>query len=119
MGRRALWVCIPGQFAYRPFLSYLSDERNTLVSKSLGKAMSPILLAYIGPETILPAASIAAAIGGILLTFMQFLLSPVKKALGVVLGKPASPAQATSGSLEVVSAEGNPTPANTLNGSTP
>lgn len=48
------------------------------------------LSAYIGPETILPAVSIAAAIAGLALTFLHFLLAPFKKLVSAIKGESAS-----------------------------
>lgn len=52
-------------FDVRPFLT-----TNTPL-EDVGATMSflPVTFAYIGPETILPLASVAAAIGGVLLMF--------------------------------------------------
>jgi hypothetical protein len=52
-----------------------------------GKSM----FAYIGPETILPATSLLAAIGGFLLMFGKAALRPFAVVFAKVLGKKDSP----------------------------
>ncbi|MCC6420219.1 MAG: hypothetical protein IT429_18445 [Gemmataceae bacterium] len=47
------------------------------------------VLAYIGPETILPATSILAAVGGIVLAFWQSIAGAVVRAFRFVCGIPA------------------------------
>jgi hypothetical protein len=44
----------------------------------------PLLLAYIGPETILPLGSILAAIGGVALMFWGYVRSAAAWCLGRV-----------------------------------
>ena len=49
---------------------------------------------YIGPETIIPATSILAAVGGIVLAFWNYLAGAVAKTVRFVLRRPApSPGQ--------------------------
>jgi hypothetical protein len=45
------------------------------------------LFAYVGPETILPAMSILAAIGGLLLTCFSFVAAPFKRAFAALTGR--------------------------------
>lgn len=47
------------------------------------------LLAYLGPETVLPAMSILAAIGGFLLAGFSYLTAPFRWIYGAVTGKQA------------------------------
>jgi hypothetical protein len=42
---------------------------------TVGMKMSLLLLAYVGPETILPLGSFLAAIGGVALVFWSYLRS--------------------------------------------
>ncbi|MCI0459303.1 MAG: hypothetical protein L0Z62_20330 [Gemmataceae bacterium] len=49
------------------------------------------LLAYIGPETVLPATSILAVLGGILLAFWQSIVQSVVRVFRFVFRLPASP----------------------------
>lgn len=49
---------------------------------------------YVGPETIIPATSILAAVGGIVLAFWNYLAGGVAKTVRFVLRRPApSPGQ--------------------------
>jgi hypothetical protein len=50
----------------------------------------PVILAYIGPETMLPLASIVGAIVGVLLMIWQRILSFVSGAYDRLFGKSAS-----------------------------
>ena len=47
----------------------------------------PIMLLYIGPETMLPLASALAAIGGVLLMFWQRFVGLVRKLWRVLVRK--------------------------------
>jgi len=49
----------------------------------------PIMMLYIGPETMLPLASALAAIGGVLLIFWQRFLGLVRKLWRVLMRKQA------------------------------
>ena len=49
----------------------------------------PIMMLYIGPETMLPLASALAAIGGVLLIFWQRLVGLVRKLWRVFVRKQA------------------------------
>jgi hypothetical protein len=49
----------------------------------------PIMMLYIGPETMLPLASALAAIGGVLLIFWQRLVGLVRKLWRVLMRKQA------------------------------
>ena len=46
--------------------------------------MYPLLLAYVGPETLVPAASILAAVIGGLLAFGRVIFRSLRKAVGYV-----------------------------------
>ncbi len=46
-----------------------------------------ILLLYLGPETIMPLASVLGVVIGFLLIFWRMLLRPFKKIFGVFSGK--------------------------------
>jgi len=46
-----------------------------------------ILLLYLGPETIMPLASVLGVVVGFLLIFWRILLKPFKKIFGVFGGK--------------------------------
>ena len=50
-----------------------------LVSSTNVIQYGPIILLYIGPETMLPLASALAAIGGILLMFWQRIVGLIRK----------------------------------------
>ncbi len=54
-------------------------------------AFSQELLAYIGPETVLPATSILAMIGGILLAFWQSIAQTAVRVFRFVFRLPTSP----------------------------
>jgi hypothetical protein len=62
-----------------------------------------LVLLYLGPETVMPLASILAAILGILLIFWRFILKGIKKLFRSIFHKPSSePAEdnlGTSGSV--------------------
>jgi hypothetical protein len=62
-----------------------------------------ILLLYLGPETIMPLASILGAVIGFLLVFWRLLLKPVKKFFGVVSGKNEDEAESSPSSPELQS----------------
>ena len=47
------------------------------------------LVAYIGPETILPFASFLAAIGGIVLICWRYVVASCKKVVRFVLRRPS------------------------------
>jgi hypothetical protein len=47
----------------------------------------PIMMLYIGPETMLPLVSALAAIGGVLLMFWQRLVGLVRKLWRVIVRK--------------------------------
>jgi hypothetical protein len=47
------------------------------------------VLGYIGPETILPATSILAAVGGFVLAFWNYLAGAVAKTVRFVFRRPA------------------------------
>jgi hypothetical protein len=47
----------------------------------------PIMMLYIGPETMLPLASALAAIGGVLLMFWQRFVGLVRKLWRVIVRK--------------------------------
>jgi len=49
----------------------------------------PIMMLYIGPETMLPLASALAAIGGVLLIFWQRLVALIRKLWRVLVRKQA------------------------------
>lgn len=49
------------------------------------------LLAYLGPETVLPIASILATILGFVLMFWRFLIHWIKKPFLLLLGKSEPP----------------------------
>lgn len=51
----------------------------------------PVILAYIGPETMLPLASIIGAIVGVILMIWQRVVSFVSGAYARMLGKSALP----------------------------
>jgi Na+/melibiose symporter-like transporter len=53
-----------------------------LLATIMGTPNMPFLLAYIGPETILPLGSILAAIGGLALMFWSYLRSAAAWCLG-------------------------------------
>lgn len=62
------------------------------------------LFAYIGPETIVPATSALAAIGGILLAFGRSATRPVVAGLFWLIGKKGAAANAAVPSSESSSA---------------
>jgi hypothetical protein len=49
----------------------------------------PVMILYIGPETMLPLVSAVAAIGGVLLMFWQRFIGLVRKLWGVIVRKQA------------------------------
>jgi hypothetical protein len=55
-------------------------------------AMCSQILAYIGPETVLPATSLLAALGGLLLAFGSSVSAAVARAFRFVFRLPAPPA---------------------------
>lgn len=63
---------------------------------------TPELLAYIGPETILPASSILAGLGGLLLIFGNYIRGALRRCVQRVTGRkpqanePAGPDDAES-----------------------
>lgn len=56
--------------------------RRYLLPAIAGTPKMQLILAYVGPETILPLASILAAIGGIALMFWNYLRSAAAWCLG-------------------------------------
>lgn len=71
------------------------------------------LFAYFGPETMLPAASILAALLGFVLMFWRFVINLIKKPFQLILGKAADQSPTTmaqdlpSGEGEEVLSTGN------------
>jgi hypothetical protein len=62
--------------------------------------IEPNLWGYIGPDTILPATSILAAVGGILLAFWNYVAGAAVKAVRFIRRRPAAPDRpATPGPL--------------------
>ena len=57
----------------------------------------PVILAYIGPETMLPLASIIGAIVGVLLMIWQRVVSFVSNVYARLSGKSASPSWMSRG----------------------
>ncbi len=55
------------------------------------------LFAYIGPETVLPALSVVAAVGGLLLTCFSFVTAPFKRAFAALTGRAAKEKEDTPG----------------------
>ena len=60
---------------------------NNLASSTDVVQYLPIMMLYIGPETILPLASALAAIGGVLLMFWQRFAGLVRKLWRVIARK--------------------------------
>jgi len=58
-----------------------------LVLSNNAASFAPIILLYIGPETMLPLLSALAAVGGVLLMFWQRFVGLVRKIWRVVLRK--------------------------------
>ena len=58
-----------------------------VVQSSKLDPLLPIIILYIGPETMLPLASALAAIGGVLLIFWQRLVGLVRKLWRIITRK--------------------------------
>ena len=56
------------------------------VSRDIAQLL-PILMLYIGPESMLPLASALAAIGGVLMIFWQRFVAMVRKLWRSIVGK--------------------------------
>lgn len=56
----------------------------------LGWADGFIIFTYLGPETIMPLASILATIVGAILIFWRFIVGAIKRLIRFILRKPAS-----------------------------
>ena len=59
-----------------------------------------ILLLYLGPETIMPLASILGAAVGFFLIFWRLLLKPFKKVFGLLNNEDAEPSTANPSATE-------------------
>jgi hypothetical protein len=62
----------------------MNEFSEILVEMSLSRGL-PLVLLYIGPETMLPLVSALAAIGGVLLMFWQRFMGIVRRLWRVVL----------------------------------
>ena len=62
-----------------------------------------VLLLYLGPETIMPLASILGAVVGFLLIFWRLLLKPFKKAFGFLNNENREPSTANPSAAELQS----------------
>jgi hypothetical protein len=60
-----------------------------------------ILLLYLGPETIMPLASILGAAVGFLLIFWRLLLKPFKKIFGLLNNEDAEPSTVNPSAAEL------------------
>ena len=62
-----------------------------------------VLLLYLGPETIMPLASILGAAVGFLLIFWRLLLKPFKKVFGFLNNEDAEPSAANPSATDLQS----------------
>ena len=66
-----------------------------------GLGNQAILLLYLGPETIMPLASMLGAVIGFLLIFWRLLLKPFKKVFGAINGKDHDEAESSASLTEL------------------
>ena len=75
-------------FSFTPFVQFLTTG-----------------VLYLGPETVMPLASIIAAVVGFLLIFWSLLLRPIKKIYRLIMSKvngtPASDSEVTDAADEI------------------
>jgi hypothetical protein len=74
----------------------------TVVPKLMwGWGHQAVMLLYLGPETLMPLASILGAAVGFLLIFWRLLLKPFKKVLGAFNGKNHDEAESSASLTEL------------------
>jgi hypothetical protein len=81
----------------------------TQITTATGNFSNLLFFLYLGPETVMPLASILASILGVLLIFWRFIWGSIKRMIRIIRRQPADPETASDVSEADSSNEEHPT----------